>query len=419
MIERGLDLPAFRVVKLVAIALLVQSFGTIVPIAAFGVAMPSLELEIGTTRAMTSLVIGVMLVSLSITSLFAGGMLQKSSVTRAMMLGALVSTVGYLLAAVATSIYQFLAIYGLLIGPGACLMGPLTVSTLIGQRVTERRTQMLALANVPVFLLVAQPIAAQILLRGGRVALFVALAGLVAALIPLVYLVRDRAGVRPAPAQGRTAEAEPAAVRSDSADRLMTSRALTATPRFWFLSMGVGALTGIGAAYLTHAAAIATTKNFGVEAASTLLSFYGLGALIGAVAFGWLADRIGPLLGLTLNTLLQSCSWIGLALVDSLSGAWFCSVLIGMGMGSLVALHSSAINQLFGLPNFPRVMGMSYFFKLPFMLGANPLAGLLFDITHSYTYTLICFAALIGMAGVTFIVMKLTIKEKVRYGLPV
>ena len=82
------------------------------------------------------------------------------------------------------------------------------------------------------------------------------------------------------------------------------------------------------------------------------------------------------------------------------------TALIVASMTSLPALQGAAINQLFGVQNVSRVMGFSYFFKLPFIFGAAPLTGLVFDTMGGYVVPFLGFAVGFAATSVVFILLS-------------
>src|SRR5260370_6520101 len=320
--------------RMVAIAFLAQSSAVVISTGAYGAVMPTLQQELGTSRAMASLALGVMLSSLGLMSPFVGTLLQRFSLRNAMTLGAVLNIAGYLMIAYATEIWQVLAVYGLVIGPRACLVGPLTASTLVSRWFDRDRGKALGIANAPIFQLITQPIAAILLINGGRELPFLVLAGIFVLLIPVLRMIIDH------PEQiGQTARpklpAEGAGTPPPSSDRpLLTTRNLLHDPRFWTLSIGMGVLTGAGAAFVTHAASVAIEKGIDLASAATLVSFFGIGTIVGAIAFGVLADKIGPLASLAVNTALQAVVWSALIMATSLPVLWVLSALVGFCMGA-------------------------------------------------------------------------------------
>jgi MFS family permease len=180
------------------------------------------------------------------------------------------------------------------------------------------------------------------------------------------------------------------------------------------LSVGIGVMAGMGAAFVTHAVAIATGKGISLRAAATLVSSFGIGTLFGGVIFGWLADRIGATTSLLINTGLQVVLWFLLALVVSLPAVLVISALIGMCLGATVALHATAISELYGAANISRAMGLSWLIKTPLLLSLAPLMGHLYDLWGSYSYALTVDAGVFAMAAVIFGLLAMNARRSSR-----
>ena len=118
-----------------------------------------------------------------------------------------------------------------------------------------------------------------------------------------------------------------------------------------------------------------------------MLSGAGVGALLGAIAYGWLIDRIGPFRSLVIALLQAAATWVVFSMVTAAAPMIAVSVLLGAAMGPAITLHSACINERYGAATFSRAIGYSYFLKIPFLFGAAPLAGRLFDLSGSYAST--------------------------------
>jgi MFS family permease len=179
-------------------------------------------------------------------------------------------------------------------------------------------------------------------------------------------------------------------------------RSLVLDPRFWLLSVGIGVMAGMGAAFVTHAVAIAIQKGISLRAAATLVSSFGIGTVFGGITFGWLADRIGAITSLLINTAFQVVLWLLLAFTVSLPVVLVISALIGTCLGATVALHATAISEFYGTMNISRAMGLSWLVKTPLLLSLAPLTGHLYDVFGSYSYALTVDAGVFAIATVMF-----------------
>jgi len=191
-----------------------------------------------------------------------------------------------------------LAVYAFALGPGAVLMGIIPSAALVSRWFSTGRGKALGVANMPLFILVIPPVAASIVLEHGHTALFAFSAVLAGLLVPALFFVVDYPKDRNlAPYGERKSQIEPESVptagESLADGAAVDTGSLFRDARFWLLSISVGVLLGGGTFYTTHIIGIAAEKGIPLQTAAALLSLYGVGTILGAVAFGWLADRIG------------------------------------------------------------------------------------------------------------------------------
>lgn len=382
--------------RMVVIGFLCLNCGIVMAPAAFGSVLADFQQEFHASRAMASAPISIMLLTLGLFSPIVGNLLHHISIRRAMMIGAGLNAAGFAIASSATHLYQVYLAFGLLIGPGSCLMGPVTVSTLISRWFVAGRGKALSIANMPLFMLSIPPVAALLSAHGGRTLLFTTMAAVYLALIPLLSLIQDH------PSQH---ERDGVQIESDKAGRSLSNRELFGDPRFWLIGMGLGMITGSGTAFVTHAVPLAVQHGIQLTAASSIISAFGIGTLAGALLFGWLIDRIGSLFALAINAALQAALWGILVSVHSLPGLLIVACLFGCGQGSAVALQGATLSDIFGSASFSRAMGSSYFLKMPFIFGWTLLLGHSHDLFSTYRPGLLTTSALVAATCLTFLWM--------------
>jgi MFS family permease len=369
------------------------------PSGAFSVVLPTLQQELGATRAQTSAAFGLMLLAIGTIAPIVGNVLRHVRLRTVMTLGAALCGIGFAVLAYAQTLIEVWLAFGGLVGTGACLIGVISAPTLIGRWFEHNRGKALGLTMMPLLILVAPPITKALLAVGGRPLPFLALAGLFVILAPVLwFFIIDRpedVGQTPLRAPDM---AERVVEHAATAQPVKTSREILADSRFWLLSIAIGILTAAGIAFVSHGSPIALDKGFDAWTASATVSTYGLGTLLGALFYGWLIDRIGPFRALVACMTVAAAVWLIFAGVSSVPPILALALLMGTGGGATVALHSAAMTEIFGRESFSRAIGYSYFVKIPFLFGGAPVAGYLYDQSGHYFSTLLFYAGALAVA---------------------
>lgn len=374
---------------------------------------------------LTQVTFGILLWGLvgAAASPFAGRALHRFGVRPVMLAGTLLQVAATLLLASAGSLPQ---LYAALILSTIANVGntALAVSTAVAVGfVTHRgRAMGIALLGLSAGGLMVPLIADRLLVFGWRTG-YLAFAGLLVALLPVLWLGLDRSRglVRasdPAPEPAPESAAEPEEVRAIEAveTSLETSLEPSLEPRqafrtrtFWVLGIGDG-LTGLIFAFLNvHLVTLAIEGGVARTAATTFFSAFLFITAPGTLLVGALADRwpirrlmlicyAGPVLVLPALLGLPNGALLGLFVV-----------VAGLLAGGRVAAFPLAIVHGFGPPAVATVGG---WLNVAFMTGTafGPvLAGVLHDRSGSYQSTIYSSLAL-GLISVTLISLISTLR---------
>jgi len=183
----------------------------------------------------------------------------------------------------------------------------------------------------------------------------------------------------------------------------LVTRQIVARKEFWLLSLGASLLTAVGIIMTVQLVPLLTSRGMELRAASGIMSFYGMILAIGAVAFGWLADRRGSVTSFVMMSFTLVAPWVALVFVPvSVVAYVVLTSIAALCHGAITTLHSGSANEIFGRKAFSRIMGLCYFVKLPFMASAAPMAGYIYDFTGSYNAALLVAAAMAFIAGLMF-----------------
>lgn len=365
--------------RMTFLAWLAQNVAIGLTIGVYGTLITSFERSYGVNRSVSTLGISFVLLSFALVGPIAGTLLHRISIKGAMVAGAALSTIGYGLASSASSMTTVLICYGLLIGPGAALLGGMLPSALISNWFETGRGRALGIVNMPLLVAVAPLVSSWILLNFGLSAVFSVLAVVMLCLIPLMLLIVDhpsKKGLLPVGSGSGSGQ--------DTNQALFAYSALVRMPIFWrILALGC-VMAGGGSIMGVHIVPMAI--GLGVEPSQAALLLASIGALgiLGSPFFGMIADRLGGLAALSLNAILQALLWSALLIQPSFPLLLLISSGLGLTAGGMIASLGSTFSEYFGTSNFGRAYGLFALCCLPFTVGGPMIAGHLFSTQGSY-----------------------------------
>ncbi|SER79726.1 Predicted arabinose efflux permease, MFS family [Sphingobium sp. YR768] len=378
--------------RMLLIAFLAQNLSFGLAFAAFGTLVPMMQatLGIGRTYAVTGL--SLMSLSMGLLAPFAGRWLKRFGIRRIMLLGVGIGASGYGMAALAQSGAALLLAYAVLIGPALCLSGVIPASALATGWFDKGKGRALGVVNMPAMTVLAPPMVAWFVEGHGLPATFLMLGALQLALLPLLATI-----VEP-PRQ--------VVVGPEVASADMTSREILRDRGFIILALGIGLLTMAGVGIVTHLVPLAIDRGLSLQQGALLLSAFGIAAIFGAMASGWLVDRSGGRIALTLLALGWTVPWLLLLFAGaSLPLLLIAAGAIGFFSGGINPLLTATMGQWLGAGNFGPAMGLCYFVKIPFLFAAAPFDGLLREVSGSYDSAILLH--IVGFALVAVLMLAL------------
>jgi MFS family permease len=394
--ERGGAVASLPPVAYVGLAFLSYNMAIGMMLGVYGTLVETIERHFSTSRALASSGTSLTFLLMGLLSPMIDPAVRRWGLRSIMLTGAALCAAGYAIAAEAHGIYMLLAAFTLLIGPGVCLLGPIPSAMLVTIWVPEaRRGQALGIACTPVFIVIFPFITTWLLGHGGLSVIFFVLAGLMAAIMPLLWLVREKPVVVAAVTVPGMAEgAVPGSLK------------IFHRPAFLAIALGTSLITAVGMIMATHLVSIGQDRGLGLGEASTMLAVYGMTGVCGGVLFGRLADSVSPGIALAICALVPILALLALDHSHSFLPLVMCSGMIGLCIHAIVALQSVAVGTWLGKRVFAHAMGVLYLFQVPFLFGAAPLAGFLVDRTGSYQSALFLSIFSLGLTAIVFLLYR-------------
>jgi MFS family permease len=343
----------------------------------FGVFVTPLADEFGWSRSAVSLAAAVNLILYGITQPFFGRLIDLYGPRRVIVTGVALMAAGNLLMSTTGHLWQLYVFYGLLGGAGFTASTMLPMSILVLRWFQQRRG--LILGAIATGLSLGQAlfyqIASLVIAHAGWRTAYAVFGLLLLALLPAcVLLIRNAPDERPsAPAPGIAGVPAAAAV-------------WPALRRRTFVLIAVAYLTCGFTDFMisTHLAPLANDRGLGNVVGARALSILAVANIAGLLLAGRLADTVGPRGALIAVYAVRAVAMTMLPFVGEAGGLYVFAALFGATFFTTAPLTSGLINEIYGMAMTGRVLGAVNVVHHLAGASGSYLAGVVFDVRHSY-----------------------------------
>ena len=338
--------------------------------------------EFGWTRAESSTAYSVGQIVAGVTAPMVGGMVDRLGSRRMVLLGGSLLTLGLLGSAVATTLWQVVLLYGVVMTFGANCIGMVVFAPLVSRLFVARRGMAISILQSANGFgrAISAPIAQLLVNEAGWRNAYLIQAGAMGLLVIPIAAMFRRADSLPAAASAGVAGPS-AAARDWTLGQAMRTR------HFWLLFL-VYMLTSIGSFLVSlHQVAFAVGMGFDPLYVAFVIGTGALLALPGVIVTGSLSDVIGREKAAIITYVI---SMIGSGAALLIHGAdqhvmlWIHACFFGITWGARGPAITAKTADLFGGPRLGTILGV---ITVGSGLGAGIgawAAGLLFDLTGSY-----------------------------------
>ena len=362
-----------------------------------------LEEEFGWSRTQINLSLSLGIAS-SFIAPIAGRFLDKYGSTKIMSLSLLLVTLGFFMRGSMNDLWQlYLSRILLYVGiPGAT---QLPLGKLMGLWFPKIRGRMIGftMAGNNFSAVVTVPIATFIILASGWRFAFYALGitTLIVLVLVLLFIKDDK--------NYNFEKKDKNESKKESEKDYELSDAIR-TSAFWFLVSGMTlqqfARTTVVIQLVPHFVA----KDIGVGLASSMMSAFGIFAVISKLISGWLSDLIPSRFILIIVVIFQMIG-IQFVLAERQELMWIGSSLMGLGIGAMGVLGPAITTELFGLKRYSSIFG---FINMPiaFPIIIGPIfSGIIFDRYKTYTLAFNLVELLLIISIISFIFVRIKPKK--------
>jgi len=339
------------------------------------VVLPAVQIEFGVDRGQASLPYTATMMGFAFGGIFMGRLADRRGIVFPVMGGALMLSLGYLASAYVTSLWQFAAVQGLLIGMlgSSATFGPLVAD--VSHWFTRNRGIAVGICASGNYLAgtVWPPVLQHLIdALGWRqtniwIGIFCA-----ATMLPLSLALRRRTPMShdtPAQRATTTAISAPPIARNT----LVTLLVIAGFACCVAMSMPQ-----------VHIVAYCGDLGYGVARGAEMLSLMlGLG-MVSRLASGWISDHIGGVRTLVLGSALQMLTLMFYLPFDGLTSLYLVSALFGLSQGGIVPSYAMIIREYFPPREAGARFGTVLMATIVGMAAGGWMSGEIFDLTGSY-----------------------------------
>jgi MFS family permease len=335
-----------------------------------------LALELGTGRGNSSLIYGSFMIGFALGGVFMGRLADRMGIMIPALIGSLALPAGFYLAAHASSILEICLAFSLLCGflGSSFSMAPLIAD--ISHWFNRRRGLAVGIAFSGSYVAGAiwPPILQRMFDAQGWRESFIDLA-----LLTLIFMALLSLLLYPRPP---TNEQLPT---TGSANSNLTKSSISAgTLQSLICLAGFGCCVAMAMPQIHIVPYVMDLGHPAIRGAEMLGLMLGFG-VISRVGSGWLSDRIGGLATLLLGSALQLAVLIAFLTGNSLVFLYGISIAFGLSQGGIVPSYTIILRAFFPPKQAGWRISTSFLFTVAGMAFGGWIAGVLYDLTGSYT----------------------------------
>jgi MFS family permease len=381
---------------------------------AFGVFVLPVSAELKLSRAEMNTAIGLVSFGNAALAPFVGWLLDRVAAKSVMVVCSIVYGVSMVTLGLAHILWLSTLVLVLGIPLAYLGAGSLSATLLIARWFTARRGRAMMLTGLGLSLgsLIGPPaIGLLVEANGWRTSLIILGVGLGALLVGLAVIVRERPGPNDVEL---TREPVPGMHPSEEGRRAplpMKVLAILQMPQFWTMSVSTAVAMGVFTTIAISLIPLARAHGLSMLEATGLMSVMGAAAIVGALLFAPIADRVDRvsllsvlfLLGVLLNAVLLS----GDRYVILLAAA----ITLGVATGTATPTFYALLADRFRTSSFGTVRGISFLLIGAFAVIELRFGGALFDRTGDYRATFGAAIALSVAAAALMLTTRFTRRD--------
>ena len=166
------------------------------------------------------------------------------------------------------------------------------------------------------------------------------------------------------------------------------------TPALWMLALATGSVYFIQSGTNLHQGAYFVDQGLSKATADIAIILSAVGAAFGALAWGWMSEKIPVRYVFAVVALLMAISIALFAAVDTAAEAYGYAFLFGAAVGGIIVVPPIAYADYFGRQSLGAIRGVTEPFVALGQAIGSVLSGAVYDITGTYQGAFLAYAAL-------------------------
>jgi MFS family permease len=372
----------------------------------FGIFLKPMALELDLDRGTLSGALSFTIIMSGAAGIVCGRLSDRYGPRSIVVIGGILSGLSFILTSQINALWHLYLIWGILMGIGSAFCF-IPVMAIIPRWFTRRRGMAMGLVMTGSALGgVIAPLLTQGLISASDWRFAYIILGLIILVIsvPLALLMKhspQHVGLKPYGGEEIIDDKQP---QSPVTGELSIRQAIR-TRRFWLFGLIQVGFFFCMVSVMVHVVPHATDLGIPAITAAGILSFISGIGIIGRLGIGFIADRIGSRLTLTLCLSLLTVSVILLLFVNEVWMFYVFAVAFGLANGGFMTLLPLVTAELFGLASLGVILGGLTFVGLVGEAVGAPLSGTIFDITKSYSLAFIITIAFCAIAVILSLVL--------------
>ncbi len=385
---------------------------------AFGTFFEPMMKEFGWTRAQTSGAASLRSVEGGVAGPVVGWAVDRFGSRGVIIIGALISGLGFALMPFVNSLIGFYLIYGVVVSIGMSAMLYLPAFTVIAKWFVRRLSFAISILAIGAGLggFICAPTAAWLIANyGWRFAFLVIGIAIWIVVIPLAFVIKETPqdlgllpdGDFPIEVESNNPQRKTAQATSSSTTSMdYTLKQALYSSTFWIIAVTLFFQSMAHNVIFVHGVIALTDSGITYPKAAFAIGLLTLVSLIGRLVFGYLGDRIDKRYLFSVAYFMIGAGVYTLIFADRMAIVYLFIALFGIGFGATIPLMASIRAEYFGRAALGKIQG--FMSPITMLAGATgPVAaGYLFDTTGSYQLAFSVIGTLPFIGGILILLAR-------------